>query len=92
MNRNGQRNRTQSLSGRNWRLTVFFLGKNQITPFPKQSATGSTGRRGEKDVLDIMGTLDGPLEVLQVAVGDLAHNCARRGLYRKYEQGLYMER
>jgi hypothetical protein len=71
--------------------TVFFVGENQITPFPKQSATGSTRRRGEKGVLDIVGALDGPLKVLQVAVGDLTHDCARRGLYGKYKQALYKE-
>lgn len=63
------------------RLTVFSVRDDKVVPFPQQRPAAGA-RRGFKEFgLRLGGALNGGLEVLEGAVGDLAENRCRGGLW-----------
>lgn len=57
--------------------TIFGVRDDEVVPFSQQRAAAGAGGALEKLGLRLGGALDGGLEVLEGAVGDLAED--RRG-------------
>lgn len=61
--------------------TVIGVGHHQVVPFPQEGTSAGACCALPELGLGLVGALDGILEVLEGAVGDLAEDGGRRGLW-----------